>query len=44
VATVETVRGPVDVDELGSALMQAGVGEEQITRLTVDNPRRFFGG
>jgi predicted metal-dependent phosphotriesterase family hydrolase len=34
--SVETVRGPVDVGDLGTTLM------EQITTMLVENPRRYF--
>jgi len=40
--SVETVRGPVDLGDLGQSLLAAGVTKEQIDTMLVDNPVRYF--
>ena len=41
-ATVDTVRGPVELDALGATLMQKrGVTDDRISTMVVDNPRRY---
>jgi predicted metal-dependent phosphotriesterase family hydrolase len=45
--TVETVSGSVGRDphdRRSDALLQAGVTQEQIDQMMVENPKRFFGG
>jgi predicted metal-dependent phosphotriesterase family hydrolase len=41
---VETVRGAMALDGLGTTLREHGVDEAQITAILVHNPARYFTG